>query len=589
MNSYKESTYALVEGEKYWKDRQLGNNLIFSYKYNKNYVADESYSITRYFPTEETPQMHYIDSTVNSNVVHNHSFRIYSDLQNTPLKHLFVHIDGNLSNGVDHSFASLQNDMGNTLYQQDESDVSKGGNKGIKAGVWWRDHDGWGKVLPSIRIMGDFSDNNYIGMQIDTTESSFTRRILESESIGNSMSLSGTIQLATRLINEETLSLTWNNEYLYNYNRHKNIKTTHDLFEVPEPVINLANTHDYTYNVQTHAFNTSMSINTSNKIYMDFGVEAGVDIQSDNENFPISSSFSKNFWFINPTVTIKYKGLNFKYNIDTDIPSIEQLRNRIDDSNPLMLIAGNSNLKQSKTGVLDITWGTRAGKNGALAMGVKFRHSWDAITPQMTYFSEDTYLNALDYTALSGSTLYSYTNVGGKLDCSGGLYYLLKIKKIKGSVKLDVNYNFGRQPQYIGNELEVMYQHRPYLGIKLMSSPTKWIKPILSADVEYIHSKNSQGQRLLNMFSQSYKAGFKVTFLKSAFAETSYNLNNYTYLNSTGTDHSFHHLNAVVGYKLMENRLTISISATDLLRADSSYKVTSSSNFVSSKNSGDSL
>ena len=580
MKSYKEGTYALLEGEKYWKDRQLGNSLIFSYRYNKDYVSEESYSSTRYFPTEDTPQMHYIDSSVNSNVMHNHHFRLFSNLQNTPLKQLVLYADGNLSNTSGHNYAGLRNNIGNTIYRQSESDISKGGNKGVNAKILWSDNDGWGNALPSISIMSGFSDNRYAGIQIDTTESSCTRRILKSESVGKSMSLSGTFKLSSRVINEENLSLSWHNEYIYIYDRHKNIKTTYDLFDVPEPVINLSNTHDYTYNVQTHALTSMLTINTSKKLYMDLGVEAGVDIQTDNETFPLSSSFSKNFWFINPSANISYKGLKVKYNIKTDIPSIEQLRNRINDSNPLMLIAGNPNLKQSKTGLLDLTWGIRAGKTGILSAGIKFRHSWDAIVSKMTFFSEDTFLDAFDYTASAGSSLYSYTNIGGKIDFTSGLYYMSRVKKIKGSVTVNANYRFGRQPQYIGNNFDVMYQHRPGFNIILASSPTKWIKPYLSVDLGYIYSENSHGQLLLNMLSQSVKADVKVNFLKNAFLDTSYRLESYIYLNSTGKNHMYHHLNAVIGYKMMDSRLILSLSSSDILRATSNYTVTTTSNFV---------
>ena len=110
----------------------------------------------------------------------------------------------------------------------------------------------------------------------------------------------------------------------------------------------------------------------------------GVDIQSDFEAFPETYSLSKKFWFIKPRLYIEYKGLNMSYQIENEIPSIEQLRNRIDDSNPLMLIAGNPDLKQAKTGDFSLTWSHRAGKTGLLSTGLKLQHSWDAIVPRMT-------------------------------------------------------------------------------------------------------------------------------------------------------------------------------------------------------------
>lgn len=42
----------------------------------------------------------------------------------------------------------------------------------------------------------------------------------------------------------------------------------------------------------------------------------------------------------------------------------------------------------------------------------------------------------------------------------------------------------------------------------------------------------------------------------------------------------YHHLNAVIGYKMMDSRLILSLSSSDILRATSNYTVTTTSNFV---------
>ena len=576
MDSYKERTCVQFDGEKYWKDRRLGNSLLVNYRYDKEYSLSESYSSTRYFPTEETPQMHYIDSSTFADVRHHHFLNLYSNLQSTPLKEILLYAEGNISKSSGRRHDYVRNDVGNTIYRQNESDISNDDNKSISAGIQWGDHDGWGKVIPSIRVEGKFSDNRYAAMQIDTTESSFTRRILESEAAGKSMSLSGSFNLYAIMVNNEKFTFTWSNEYLYGYD----IKTTYDLFDVPEPVLNLANTHDFTYNVQTHNLGTSFNVSTSGAFAAQISFDMGVDIQSDFEAFPETNSSSKKFWYINPALGIEYKGFYASYQIENEIPSIEQLRNRIDDSNPMMLIAGNPDLKQAKTGNLDLTWGYRVGKTGLISTGLKLQHSWDAIVPRMAYFSDNTYLDAFDYNALAGSSLYSFENVGGKISCSGQVGYKVRLKKLKGNIDVRTGYVFGRQPQYVGDGLEVMCQHRPYINLKLTSAPAKWIRAHVTADFGYMTSNNSLKQSLLEQFSQSYKATAKIKFLKNAFMDASYGLNCYNYFKSIGTNQAFHHLNAVLGYRFMEGRLTMSVSATDIMRATSNYKVTTTSNYV---------
>lgn len=580
MPSYRENVYASIKGEKYWKHRRLGNSLKAEYKYDKEYASDVSYGTTRYYQTEENPEMLYTDSLLASNVVQTHAVKLFSNLQQTPLKNIILSANGRISKSTKYRHVYESNTVGHIVNRQKETENSDSYNKNAELLLRWKNPDGKKNLTPSLDIQGKFSDRRFGSLQTDTTESSFIKRILESESIGKSLYLSGKLGLSAVVVNNERFTLRMDNQYNYIYDRHKQLKTTYDLFDTPIPVLNVANTHDYSYDINTHSLITSFSANTSGGLNVIFETDWGLSMQSDTEGFPTPSSFSKIFWYVNPRATISYKSFKLFYNIENEIPSIEQLRNRINDSNILMLIAGNPALKQAKYGIFRLSWTPRLGKQGMIRANVDLRHYWDAIVTKMSYYAENTYLENYDYNVPAGSSLYSFANVGGKLSATGSIAYDVRLDAVKGNVGTELLYRFGIDPQFVGSQLGKMYQHNPMLQVTFSTSPVRWARLFLDAKIGYLSSKNSLNLSLLEQFSQSMRINADVNFLKNAFVKASYSFYNYEYIKSSASDICYHHLNAVLGYRLAAGRLVLGVSALDLLQTTSNYKVVATSNSV---------
>ncbi len=89
-----------------------------------------------------------------------------------------------------------------------------------------------------------------------------------------------------------------------------------------------------------------------------FNATAGVSFQvatlRSEQSFPNLATTEKSFYSILPNMMFNYelanrRGLRFMYRASTSSPSISQLQNVLDNSNPLLLSTGNPDLRQSYT------------------------------------------------------------------------------------------------------------------------------------------------------------------------------------------------------------------------------------------------
>lgn len=107
-------------------------------------------------------------------------------------------------------------------------------------------------------------------------------------------------------------------------------------------------------------FDNDYMVNTAGAGYrfraQGFNATAGVSYQiarlRDNQSYPLSRSITKEFYDLLPNFMLNYQFVNrsslrFFYRTSTTSPSITQLQSAVDNTNPLLLTAGNPDLKQS--------------------------------------------------------------------------------------------------------------------------------------------------------------------------------------------------------------------------------------------------
>lgn len=116
---------------------------------------------------------------------------------------------------------------------------------------------------------------------------------------------------------------------------------------------------------QTVNANVSYNFNSSVGLALGLPIEYLYQWTSDLR-YQSHVNLHRSEWILNPNISFNMKGLSFGYNLKTDLPAMQDLISRTDDSDPLFIKKGNSELRRSYTHNPSIAYSTRLGKQAML-------------------------------------------------------------------------------------------------------------------------------------------------------------------------------------------------------------------------------
>ncbi len=210
----------------------------------------------------------------------------------------------------------------------------------------------------------------------------------------------------------------------------------------------LSNTFDNT--VTTHKGNVSLNLNKE-KYSLTVGLTQQFLALQSTQSFPMTDNFRKDFSNLLPNATFQYKisqakSMRVIYRTNTNTPSVTQLQNVVDNSNPLLLSSGNPNLRQEYSHNLILRYGSN-----------NWQSAQSFFAFAMAQFTNDYIANA-NYTATEGSLLIDGilvprgaqftkpTNLGGYLNTRSFITYGIPVKKLKSNVNLNLGLNYSMVP-----------------------------------------------------------------------------------------------------------------------------------------------
>lgn len=315
-----------------------------------------------------------------------------------------------------------------------------------------------------------------------------------------------------------------------------------------------------------------------------YRLAAIVDVKSASMNkdefYPEAIAYDERFVSVLPsfTFTLMRHGRRINllnYSTSATLPSVEQLRDRIDNSNPLLLQAGNPALRQSirHTIALHYPSNVNAATGRNIELGVQANLHTRRIAQRSYYFADATYLEKWDYTAPMGSTLYTYENIDGSFDVSGNFTYARRIESLKSTLRLALRYNYSQQAAYIGDKENISRRHLPALSLSLGGTQSRNLRLHIGLTTTYSTVDNSIGSRI-EYLNESASASAEVRFLKCLMFNASYRINHTHYLTDSGIDNTNQTLNALIGFTRKGGMWMVSLAAYDLLNRGSSYTTT---------------
>ncbi len=368
--------------------------------------------------------------------------------------------------------------------------------------------------------------------------------------------------------------------YNPSYTQGKSDKSTNNLDAVSNTYsdfsTSLSNKYDNTYQIQKGGLSYRYR---KDKLNFSFGADAQQSQLSGSQVFPVAFAISQSFQNILPNAQLNYrfnktKNLRINYRTNTNIPSISQLQNVIDISNPLQIKSGNQNLKQTFENNLNLRFGgfdPKTSRNAMIFINGNYTNN---------YISNATYILKNDtsiqnYTIRAGSQLTKPVNLDGFYSLRAFGVYGFPVKQLKSNLNINGGLNYNHTPSLINDQLNYSSSYATNAGIFIGSNISQNLDFSLGYNGNYTIVKNSVQTKSDNNYF-SHTGTFKINWItkkgivfNSDVSHTLYN----------GLSQSFNQQyllwNAYVGYKFLKNKnLEAKISVFDILNQNRSISRT---------------
>lgn len=578
LSVYNKSGTVRLDNTKYWKNRYYGNMANVYYSFYREHTRSASTALKEYYGTDDTPVMSVLDTLSNSSGKRIHDGWIRLMLNDTPLKSFNIQFRGKLSDDSTGSF------HGNLTRMAGVKDSGMHQNEGKQArsfavgsSIRWTNNDAK-KWRPVADIGADISRNTSSGWTVDTLNTSFLKRKLSSNGYGAGVNAYTQGGVEAMLANDKTktanLRLFLNSRYIFGTSRHVSL----DEYGVDIPVIDMANSHDFT----TNTFNVSLDASFNYSTRFGKNLEIGASFQNaylfDSEILPVSFSNSKHY----PSLCFSLRYIDPLFQITASsspvIPSVEQVRNRVSNVSPIALAAGNPDLRQGYIVQFDTQLNPRSspkgvGTSSSIDASVGGTISFHPIVAKVRYFDKTVTLEEYDgYSTQAGTILNTFDNSSrSRVDMRAQASYIQYLKGSSYFFKLSLNENYLKNPMFNGEGLSYLDENNAGLSLRFGFRPSSFFRAGNLASSNYLVSY-SEGKLLSSrfVFRDSFSLHWFIT--KRLKFESNYTLAAYKYVAGSGKDFINHFLNAGLT-TLIGRSIEIGLWGYDILNTGSLYSV----------------
>lgn len=368
--------------------------------------------------------------------------------------------------------------------------------------------------------------------------------------------------------------------YRINYTDNSSDKQTY-LFEpkTQEMVFNSKLSNEFTSGYTTH----QTSLFLSNRGFGTF-FNAGITYQyatlNNHQVFPEVATFSKPFNSILPRIMgrFEFKGggnMFITYSTDTDEPSVNQLQNVIDNSNPLFWSIGNPDLKQSYEHSLMMRIAkTNPDKNTSLSNFTRVQMTNNYISNATQIMRADSLLG--DGLVLErGAQISRPDNFNGYWNINNSTTYGLLISKLKSNLNTTAGLSYRRQPGQINIAPNIANTYSGNAKFSLVSNISEKVDfniyYNISANtvVNSIQTGNSGGNS--NYITQTFGGKLNLIFWKGFVFRNDIFFQKYKGVNDSFST-SYTLWNMSIAKKFLKNDLgELELSVFDLLEQNRSF------------------
>ena len=357
------------------------------------------------------------------------------------------------------------------------------------------------------------------------------------------------------------------------------------------------NQYTLTDSLLSNTFNNNSSTQKAGATYRfnkpKFGFNLGANVQSVNlkgeQVFPKQYGIDQVFNNVLPNAQLTFTPnknlfLRIHYRSSTDLPSITQLQNVLNNSNPLLLSTGNAALEQSFTNMVHLRFSKSnpaKSRNAFMYGNITLTNQYIGNSSQIAL--KDTVINQVS--VKKGAQLSMPVNLNGYESYRLYYSYGLPINFIKSTLNMNLGQNYSKTPSLINGQVNSSNNYGANAGITIASNISEWIDYSVNYTANYNSVKNSLQSQLDNRYwIQNLNA--KINWIVKKKIVLNVDVTNSAFKGlGSAFNQSIWLFNGGVGYKfLKDNRGELKCSVFDALKQNTSIARTVSDTYIEDKN-----
>ena len=347
----------------------------------------------------------------------------------------------------------------------------------------------------------------------------------------------------------------------------------------------LSNKFDNTVTTQNGGISYRYNPNRDNMLMFGLNFQNS-NLQSDRI-FPTVTNVDQSFFTLLPRLMFRKKfnssnNLWIFYRARVNFPSVTQLQDVVNLSDPLRVSMGNSLLKQAYTNFISTRYSFANSKSGKSFFANLFAQTTS------DYISNATYLLNADSTLhnnivlKAGSQLVKPVNLDGYKNIRTMFTYTFPVKFIKSNLSINTGAGYSKMPS-LTNNLPVTTNNYTYnAGVSIASNISEYVdfNVSYSANFNNATTKSAVIASKNNFVNQTTGLQLNLLNKKGWFIQNDVSNQSYTGL-STGLNQSFWLWNAGIGKKFLKNNAAeLKLTVFDLLKQNQSITRTVSANYI---------
>jgi hypothetical protein len=255
------------------------------------------------------------------------------------------------------------------------------------------------------------------------------------------------------------------------------------------------------------------------------GLDYQIASMTSQQIFPETSEISYNFYNLLPSVRINYRpnrqtNVFFRYRTSTNSPSVSQLQNVVNNSNPLQLSVGNPSLKQQVTNSVFFRYNYFSEDfSKVFFVFLNASNRMDYIGQASVLASKDTLING-KYLAPSGAQITRPVNMNGYWNLNFNANYGFPLTFMLSKFNINGGVSYSRTPGLVFDQTNYSNLFNYNFMLMLTSNISEKLDFMISARYNHNTTVNTiQKENNYNYNNWYNTANFKWQFWEGIFIQ----------------------------------------------------------------------